>query len=135
MRSWADMKRRCHSPHRKDYHQYGGRGIYVCDEWRESFSNFLRDMGPRPAGYTLERKDNDGPYCKDNCEWAPLHVQKANMRKSRYYDFCGERLTIPQASAKYGVNVETIRSRIELRGWTPADAVTKPVQQARGRRV
>lgn len=79
--TWATMKQRCVNPNHAKYYLYGGRGITVCDEWKNSFVKFLDDMGDRPKGHTLNRIDNDGPYCKDNCEWQTYSKQNSNRRK------------------------------------------------------
>ena len=127
-RVWVDMRRRCNDPNRPDYKNYGGRGVYVCKEWDESFTQFFEDMGERPSGKTLDRIDNDGPYSPENCTWSSVTAQCENKRTNVYYDFCGERLTISQAARKYNLSANTIRSRIKQRGWSPDDAVLVPVR-------
>lgn len=89
-RIWLSMKQRCLNPKSGAYAWYGGRGITVCDRWRESFENFLADMGERPEGLWLERKDNSKGYCADNCEWATPKTQAANRRHGCPYCRCGQ---------------------------------------------
>ena len=76
---WAGMRNRCNNPNSEDYKYYGGRGISVCKEW-EDFSKFIEDMGERPGrGYSIERIDGDGNYCKENCKWALQVEQSRNI--------------------------------------------------------
>ena len=81
--SWQLMKGRCLSPKNNKYSEYGERGITVCDRWLNSFENFLEDMGPRPSGMTLDRKDNDRGYSTENCRWATYHEQRMNQRRMK----------------------------------------------------
>lgn len=80
--SWYAMIRRCTSPIHENYPRYGGRGIRVCDAWLD-FDQFVKDMGERPPGKTIERIDNDKGYSPDNCTWATPKEQRANQRNSR----------------------------------------------------
>lgn len=80
--SWKSMKARCLSPTATEYHNYGGRGIQICERWLgiDGFKNFLEDMGRRPQGYTLDRIDSSKDYCPENCRWADWRTQGSNRR-------------------------------------------------------
>jgi hypothetical protein len=78
--TWKAMRERCHKPESKDYPRYGARGITVCEEWRDSFEAFLRDMGPRPQDTTLDRVDGTRGYEPGNCRWATVMIQARNRR-------------------------------------------------------
>ena len=124
-RSYSCMKIRVFYKTHHQYKDYGGRGIKVCDRWLgpNGFENFLRDMGPRPNGMTLDRIDNDGDYCPENCRWADAKTQADHRRKSHggYHrskesvmriELDGELLTAKEASEKTGLALVTIYNRI-----------------------
>lgn len=82
--TYYDMVARCTRRTHHAYARYGGRGIDVCEQWRQNFWTFVADMGERPKGLSLDRIDNDGPYSPDNCRWATPSQQSANRRVSAY---------------------------------------------------
>lgn len=122
---WRGMIRRCTEPNYKCYSDYGGRGISVCKEWLD-FAGFYKDMGETYRdGLTLERKDNDGNYCKDNCQWTTPKEQANNQRSNRIIVVNGESLTLAQACDKYGVPYGRASNRLRL-GWPGERAVLAP---------
>ncbi len=85
-KTWTSIKNRCNNRNSKDFQNYGGRGITVCDRWMESFENFAIDMGLRPEGMSIERNDNDKGYSKENCCWATTKDQNRNKRNVVFFD-------------------------------------------------
>lgn len=123
--TWADMKSRCLNPRCHNYHNYGGRGIAVCERWMKSFSNFFIDMGVRPIGLTLERNDTNGNYEPSNCRWASRAEQRVNQRDCMYLTMGGDTKTPEQWSREVDLNADTIRKR-KRRGMSDVDALTCP---------
>lgn len=124
--SWVAMRMRCHWPKHKNYNQYGGRGIKVCERWRSSLHAFLADMGPRPSPvHSIERIDNDGDYEPGNCRWATQGEQANNRQVSRHVEFNGARKTVAQWAQEYGLGKSTLGRRLNL-GWPIELALTKP---------
>lgn len=116
-RSWCAMKQRCHDANSTKFHLYGARGIVVCDRWRESFEDFLADVGARPsATHTLGRVDNNGNYEPGNVRWETLEEQANNRRNNRVIEHVGERLTLAQWAARLGMDASRLHSRLH-RGW------------------
>lgn len=107
---WLGIKNRCENPHEIGYKNYGGRGIKVCDEWH-SFENFLRDMGEKPKGMSIERKDNNGDYCKDNCKWATRTEQNNNRRNNIILEHDGKIQTMGQWAKQLGIAYCTLKTR------------------------
>ena len=118
-RVWAAMKNRCFNPNMKFYHDYGGRGITVCDEWLEyiPFKEWALANGYE-EGLTIDRIDVNGNYCPENCHWVPMSEQHYNKRDTVYVEYNGKRYTIADIAEITGLKKRTIRGRIQ-RGWTP----------------
>lgn len=119
--AWCNMHRRC-APTSPDAEHYFERGIGVCERWA-TFENFLADMGEAPKGATLDRRDNDAGYEPGNCHWVGWTAQQNNRRTNRILVIRGERLTMRQAADKYGLNYNTLRSRIYILGQDAEQAV------------
>lgn len=102
-RIWLTMRERCNNPKAQRYAYYGGRGITVCPEW-DSYVQFKADMGEKPKGRSLDRKDNDGPYSKANCRWATPTEQGSNQRNNRWIEFNGEKKILSEWARDFGIN-------------------------------
>lgn len=130
--SWSRMKQRCNNPNDPSYDGYGGSGIMVCDEWNASFEAFLRDMGERPNGCSLDRyPDPSGNYEPGNCRWATPMQQSRNRRDNSLLKHNGKVMTIVEWSEETGIQPSTISKRINKYGWTAEEALSTPVGQNR----
>lgn len=128
--SWSNMRNRCLSPSNPDYHNYGGRGIKVCDPWLNDFPAFLRDMGPKPPMHTLERKESNGNYEPGNCIWATPKQQANNTRRNRKVTVGNRTQNMSQWAEEVGIDVGVIWHRLST-GWSAYDAVMTPAKSQR----
>jgi len=115
---WCGMRDRCYRTKNARFSDYGGRGIGVCERWRDSFPNFLADMGKRPnGGFTIERKDVNGNYEPANCIWLPKNDQARNTRRSIFVDYQGETLLLTDLCDKLGLDRHVMHARIRQHNW------------------
>ncbi len=118
-KSWRSMLARCTKEGINGYKDYGGRGIKVCRRWRK-FSNFLEDMGERPTGHTIERKDTNGDYTAGNCTWATADEQQNNKRNNVFVAIDGTRLTLASAARELGMSPSNGHAFLK-RVWTSGE--------------
>jgi len=130
-KAWLNMKQRCSNPNRKNYSDYGGRGIAVCDRWL-NFKNFLADMGTKPSPkHSLDRINNDGDYQKNNCKWSTRVEQQNNLRNNKpLITIENDTRTIAQWAKKMGFSASVIHNRLKM-GWSGYKAVITPVRYKR----
>lgn len=136
--TWVRMRGRCSNPRAKEWKNYGGRGIKVCERWTgvDGFQNFLADMGPRPgAGFSIDRIDNSGDYSPRNCRWATSAEQSRNTRRNVSLEYDGRRMTYADLSEICGVGAKLIRTRMVEYGWTVHEAMwTQPATHGRNKK-
>lgn len=129
--TWTNIKYRCFNPNCEYYHHYGGRGIIICDEWRDNFLVFYEWSLKHgwEKGLEIDRIDNEGPYAPWNCRWTTRCEQNNNKRNNHLIEYNGRSQTMTQWAKELGMNVTTLKSRINQRGWSIEDAFTKPVRK------
>ncbi len=134
--SWAAMKRRCLRPDCDHYHDYGGRGITICERWlgKDGFTTFLSDMGERTSrNHSIDRIDNDGNYEPGNCRWATAKEQRQNQRTGRmgkFIEFNGTRQCIKAWANAVGLEEATLYKRIS-RGWPLEEALNSQLKPSK----
>jgi hypothetical protein len=119
------MIQRCTNPNFDQFADYGGRGITVCERWRD-FAAFLADMGEPEPGLSIERRDNDAGYSPGNCYWATRAQQRANQRirkDAAYIEVEGKRVRLSDVAREHGIRRSTLHARIK-RGWSIERALT-----------
>lgn len=127
--SWNAARARCSDPAHKDYKNYGGRGIIMCEAWKD-FSVFLKDMGSRPKGFTLDRHPNqNGNYEPGNCRWIDRNAQARNKRNNRLLTYKDQTKTIAEWCEEYGIeNGSALSARIYRLHWSIEKALLTPVK-------
>lgn len=111
--TWQAMLARCYWSGHKRYGRYGGRGIKVCDRWRDSFVNFYKDMGDKPLGTSLDRIDNNGDYSSENCRWATPREQSLNNSRNVFLTHNNLTMTQSQWADMLGISRSTLCSRLK----------------------
>jgi len=133
--SWSSMKQRCNNPNNTHYARYGGRGITYDSAWK-NFSKFLEDMGAKPEQtMELDRIDNDGNYCKENCRWATRKEQTRNRggaRATRLYTFNEKTMCIADWAKEIGITPQSLQKRLN-NGW-PLEIALDPQKRDGGDR-
>ena len=124
-KSWAEMKFRCKNPHRPFSKCY--KGISYCKEW-ENFDVFLKDMGERPEGTTLDRINPRGNYNPENCRWADNYTQQNNRTNNKFFEYENEKLTLSQIARKYNISRSNLANKIYIYKWD----INKAVDYLRG---
>lgn len=130
---WKTMKQRCSNSNNKGYHNYGGRGINVCDEWKDNYQAFYEwsiNNGYK-EGLSIDRINNDGNYEPNNCRWVDKFIQNNNTRKNKLFTINGISKTIHQWSREYNVPVSRTRQRVYIQKWDIVKALTTPVKSSK----
>lgn len=124
---WLGMKARCYYKNCREYPRYGGRGISVCPEWKNSFINFYKDMGERPSkNHSIDRIDVNGNYTKSNCRWATQLEQSNNRRSHRKVIAFGAEMNLSEAVKKYSeLRYSTVYRRIYKHKMSVEESLTK----------
>lgn len=125
--TWHAMKQRCHNPKHRAFGRYGGRGITVCARWKDSFENFLADMGERPPAKSIDRINNNGNYEPGNCRWKTQGEQRRNASNLAMLTFWGRTQCLCDWADELGINRNTLRNRLFKSKWSVEKALTTPL--------
>lgn len=127
-RIWNGIKSRCQNKNAKDYERYGGRGIAVCEEWQafEPFYEWAMANGYRDD-LSIDRIDNDGNYCPENCRWTTVRKQSRNRRSNRILEYNGVKKCLSEWDESVGAKTRGVVRQRLVRGWSIEKAVTTPV--------
>ena len=128
---WVSMRKRCVNKNDKAYQNYGARGIRVCDEWKNSFENFRNwclENGYK-QGLSIDRIDNNGNYCPENCRWTTRYYQSRNTRGNHIIEYNGKQYIMRDLANLLGIKYSTLAARLLVYGWTVEDAINKKVRK------
>lgn len=125
-KQWTAMKGRCQNPNDKQFHLYGGRGIFVCKEWSDSFEAFALYVGEKPPGMSLDRINNNDGYYPGNVRWATASQQLSNTRRSVRLTCRGKTMSMREWADELGMRYNTLRQR-KINGWSDEAAIETPV--------
>lgn len=126
--SWENIIQRCTNPKNTYYSRYGGRGIKICDRWRNSFDAFLEDMGRAPTkNHTVGRLDNEGDYEPGNCEWQTRKVQQNNRSNTHYIEVDGKQVSRGELAESMGLTISQLVTRMK-HNWTAEEMKSTPVK-------
>lgn len=126
---WQNIRTRCYKEKYRDYYLYWGRGITVCDRWKNSFINFLKDMWPRPWWTSIDRIDVNGNYEPWNCKWSNVYDQAKNKRNTIWITYDWKKLCLAEWSRILWIHRETIHDRIYKLWWSVDKALSAPVRK------
>lgn len=127
---WQNIKIRCYNSNSKSYADYGGRGIIMCDEWKNDFSTFCEwalksgyDKSLSSNECSIDRIDSNGNYCPENCRWTDKFVQNSNKRNNILITIDGETCALKEWCRRFNANYKTVHSRIKYSNWDPIEAL------------
>lgn len=125
-RIWRNMRSRCENPNASEYENYGGRGICLCEEWKDyvSFRNWALSHGYSDE-LSLDRRDNNKGYNPENCRWATRDEQQRNRKNNIFVEYKGQKKILKDWAEDLGIPYSRIQARLSL-GWSFEDAVEKP---------
>lgn len=131
---WSLLQGRCYNTLNKNYKRYGGRGIKVCDQWRgeSGFLTFLKDMGPCPFEYSIDRIDNNGNYEPANCRWATSKTQQNNRSNNHIIEYLGQKKTLSQWAEEYRLTADQVIMRLGLK-WPIEKILNTPIRKCNKR--
>lgn len=130
-RIFRGMKDRCYNPKNKDYVWYGGKGIKICEEWKNNyavFKNWAINNGYKET-LTIERKDFDKDYCPENCEWITIDQQQRNKSSNRLITYNGETMILVEWAEKFNIPYKVLCARINDRGHSFEEAINMPYKR------